>query len=232
MTVVNLHNKKMLTPFIVGKWDGNHIWLQWTPTQARSYALRLRYLKPGRPDWTGWIETHTPWPLADYFLKIATHAQGTRVQAQVAPWPEGKLWKPDDPENEGLQWETALARSFGYCTADFEFTAARQVTFSKDDVFAVTVDRDVAAYHLLEDLTVPADTAVPARMRAIQMSGCNQLDHPDHFVLLARPGVQVRNISASDNDLRVEEGDAVGIESALPGGPMTIAFGAVNQPST
>lgn len=212
----------MLNPQIVGKWDANHVWLQWSPPAEREYALCLRYLRPGKQEFTDWIETHTPWPLRDtVYLKIPTHAQGTRVQAQLA------LWTGD---RATLQWEIAQAAEFLHCEAEFEFESDRKVTFAAGDIFTAMVDADVAAYALIEGLDVFPDTPARAKMRATQASGLFQLDYPAHFVLRPRPGMLVRNLAPSVNDLQPVEGNAVTIEGRGMSGPLTIALGKVNTP--
>lgn len=216
-----------LNPLIVGRWDGNHVWIQWTPTPEKSYALRMRYKRPGNPEWTHWIETMGPFPITEYYVRVPTHAAGTWAQAEVGVFKAA---------GEEIAWERAQARYFGFSEAEFEFTSAKKVTFQERDFFCCMVDSDVAAYHLLAPLDVPGgDVPVIARMRSLQKTGNNQLDYADHFSFSPRPGVQVRNISPSDSDLEMGDlvmtlGDGVTIEHAPSEGESVLLLGKVNQP--
>lgn len=214
----------MLQPYIVGKWDANHVWVQWTPGEANACALRLRYLRKLAPDWTPWVETMTPWPLrGTCYVKIPTRAQGTQVQAQLAEWQEGGE----------LMWETARAAEFARCEAEFEFLSDLQkVTFAAGDLFTAMVDADVATFRLREALEVYPGTPARVRMEATQESGVFQLDYPGHFAMRPRRGVVLANTTPTVNDLKALEGETVTVAGKMPGGPMSIALGKVNQPRT
>lgn len=203
----------MLLPYIVGRWNGISLWVQWTPQTGDACALRLRFQKPGEQKWSPWNEMLRPWPLRRSYYALPIHHQGWRVQAEVAPWQEGEL-----------TWERAMGARFARSEARFRIEAQRKVTFAKGRVFACQVDEFVASYELREDVELEPDQPMDLVMSAAQLTGGCQLDRPEHFDLRPVPGVRLWNLGPSDNDLDPLGTDQVVIEPGSLGGPETIAF--------
>lgn len=203
----------MLTPFVVARWNGINVWVQWTPG-GEGYALQMRFQKPGQP-WTEWRDMLRPWPLTRSYFSLPIHNQGSLVEARVAPATEGWV----SPE-----WEPAQAAVFARCRASFRIETERKVTFPTGRVFAAQVDEFVASYKLGAMLDLEPGDAAEFEMEAAQITGGCQLDRPEHFDLNPMPGVRLWNLTASENDLTPLGGTAVKIEPAALGGPVVIAF--------
>lgn len=205
----------MLNPYLVGRWNGISLWLQWTPQEPNRYDLRLRFFKPGAADWTPWTEMLRPWPIERSYHALPIHHQGWRIQAEVALHPEG------DGE---LIWERALAATFARSVAGFRMETERKVTFPKGRVFAAQVDEFVASYELGAEMMLEAGETRDFTMNAAQLTGGCQLDRPEHFDTRPMPGIRLWNLAPSENDLMPLGGDEVVMEPASPGGPGVIAF--------
>lgn len=206
----------VLEPLIVGKWDGVHVWLQWSHVAPDAgYELEVAYLPPAA-EWLPWIRVAGPDPFLECWLKIPTHKQGWRARARV--------------RSAGSEdWEPARSAEFTRSVCRFEFESDRKVTFQAGDLFHFQVDGESCAYRLVTDLAIEAGEQKIEAMEAVQSSGFNQLDYPGHFSVMPEPGLKVSNVEASHGDLSWIGGADVEIATTAPDGPVTMALGTVNR---
>lgn len=179
----------MLSPIFCSRWNGDHVWLQWTPVAAScavemGYAIEMRF-RSGI-EWEPWLPISNPrGPKADWAV-IPTLREGQLVQCRV---------RSDDSE-----WEMARAVDFKDSKALFEISniSESEAMVLADTIFHGLVDDAACAYVLVNDLRIPAGQNVRVHLHAVEQSGYAQLDHPGHFKL---PGQRlvVQNVEPSED---------------------------------
>lgn len=211
----------MLHPLLVTRWDGAHVWLQWTPPPSGKTALRLRYRRPGAPDWTPWIDTNIPWPITATYLRLPIHKQNWAVEAEMAEW----------HADGAMTWEPAAPAKFLHCMAPFEFRSEKRWSFPAESIFLGVVDGDGTGWKLLAPVEIiPGQPWPVADMEAVQATGIHQLDWPGHLTAQPELGLFIRNTEPSRNDCEIlPPGTVAVIEPANPDGPMVFVAGAVNR---
>lgn len=183
-----------LEPKICGKWDGSGLWLQWNPIEDKSatFELEIRYRKSEATEWGPWISTTPPQGPRSHWGVIPTWKEGWIAEARVRL--KGAIEE---------DWESAKEVTFSRCWADFEFSSAKyDQHFAAGTVFHSQVDGAACAYESREEISVKAGGKVKVRLYAMGTSGYFQLDNENDFDVRPTFGVRVRNMTASDEDIK------------------------------
>lgn len=211
-----------LTPLMVPKWDGNHLWLQWGDLCPAGYAVQIQLMRPPANQWSEWRDIQRPWPIHRSWMKIPLLRQGWQVRVQVGRFVDHKT---------PPLWERAIVASFARPSASFHFeNEIRKVTFSAGQIFTALVDGLPASFALGEDLTLEPGAQAEVTMEAMQLSPFNHLDAPGDFRCRPEQGLTIINSTATGNNIDLLGGQE-GTMAVLPnpGGPVVITLGKVNR---
>jgi hypothetical protein len=204
-----------LSPFLVTKWDGCHIWLQWedvAPGVDQStgslYRARYRLREPGKAEFGRWIEIGLR--EGRTWIKFPTHKRGWEAQAQVAV-------------KGNRDWASANIAVFRKSRCSFRIHSGRKVAFSVGDTVHAMVHGEPASYRFLSAVEVPAGKSKVVELEAVRASGFNQIDRPGDFRTKPKFDLLIENTTPSRNDLGPVSEPGV-IDAAEPDGPMTVVF--------
>jgi len=204
-------------PYIIGAWDGSHLWIQWSPIfMAKGYLVRVRYRQPGKR-WGAWIKLGV---IAEASVKVASHNKnGWEAQAQVS-WVGTK------------KWETAKPAEFAAATCEFEFVSrGRKVTFQAGETIHCIVKGEPCAYRFIEGFELPEGGTRAAILRAVRSAPGNRLGRASDFRIAPAFDLEIRNVQPSENDVAVIFERAARIHAVTPDGEMTAAFGPLPRRS-
>jgi hypothetical protein len=205
----------MYHPFIIGAWDGSHLWLQWLPVfRAKGYLVRVRYRQPGRKRWGAWIRLGAGL-ITEESIKVPAHSKGGwEAQAQVKTYGE-------------KEWKTAKPAEFARASCEFEFVSrGRKVTFQAGETIHCIVKGESCAYRFREGFELPEGGKCTAILKAVRSAPGNRLQRAGDFRIAPAFDLEIRNVGPSENDVAVIVGEsAARIHPLTPDGEMTAAFG-------
>jgi hypothetical protein len=94
--------------FVVGAWDGTHLWLQWQAQVALDFEVQFALRKPGASEWEEWL---TAFRVRQMFSSFTPQrAVGTEAIARVRHVGEE-------------QWTEAVEATFAKSRCLFEFSS-------------------------------------------------------------------------------------------------------------
>lgn len=199
--------------FIVGAWDGSHIWCQWDHSgpPLTEWQVRLRY--GDRAKWADWLPNRKCGE--DWFRFATNQPSATLVQGQILVGKE--------------EWLTAQEAEFGKPKCRFEFRSQNRVQhYTEGTIFTRAVDGAPCSYRLLEEIEIGAGDSLETEMEATTASGWSQLDRPGDFMLRPSLGVFIKNVAPSEKNLFPTGRDFTVLSSKLGtpgyGGPVQIAI--------
>jgi hypothetical protein len=194
--------------FIVGAWDGTHIWTQWDAQFADEYEVQYACRRTGARQWENWRE---PFVVRESWHVFNPHRRGVQVLARVRRARQGG-------------WSEAKEAIFGKSKCLFEFASRdRTLYYREGAAFTCYVDGAACCYHLTRELEVPQGESRKVWMEAAAASGWSQLDRPSHFSIRPSLGVVIRNVSLSENDLLPLTRGFTEL-AVRQGGPVTMAL--------
>ena len=212
-----------LSPFLVTKWDGCHLWLQWedvAPGVDQStgslYRARYRLREPGKSEFGRWIEIGLR--EGRTWIKFPTHKRGWEAQAQVVV-------------KGSREWASANIAVFRKSRCSFRIQSGRKVAFSVGDTVHAMVHGEPASYRFLSAVEVPAGKSKVVELEAVRASGFNQIDRPGDFRTKPKFDLLIENTEPSRNDISLVSELGV-IDAAEPDGPMTVVFHPPGDGST
>jgi hypothetical protein len=204
-----------LSPFLVTKWDGCHLWLQWEdvaagvdPSTGNQYRARYRLREPGKAEFGRWIEIGLR--VGRAWIKFPTHKRGWEAQAQVAA-------------KGSRDWATAQIAVFRKSRCSFRIQSGRKVAFKAGDTVHAMVHGEPASYRFLSHVEVSAGKSKVVELEAVRASGFNQIDKPGDFRTKPKFDLLIENTGPSSNDI-VPVSEPGIIDAAEPDGPMTVVF--------
>jgi hypothetical protein len=204
-----------LSPFLVTKWDGCHLWLQWEDVApGNQYRARYRLREPGKAEFGRWIEVGLREGRA--WIKFPTHKRGWEAQAQVAV-------KGTRDWRRSIDWATAQIAVFRKSRCSFRIQSRRKVAFKVGDTVHAMAHGEPASYRFLSHVEVPAGKIKVVELEAVRASGFNQLDKPGDFRTKPKFDLLIENTEPSRNDISLVSELGV-IDAAEPDGPMTVVF--------
>ena len=197
-----------LSPLLITKWDGCHLWLQWADVAPGTrYRARYRLREPGASKFGRWIELGLR--KGQTWIKFPTHKRGWEADAQVAV-------KEHD-------WRTAQIGVFRRSRCSFRIQSGRKVTFNAGEMVHAMVEGEPASYKFLADVEVPAGESKVVELEAVRATGFNQIDKPGDFRTRPKFDLLIENTEPSRNDVEPVSTPGV-IDAAEPDGPMTVIF--------
>lgn len=174
-----------LSPQICGLWDGCNLWAQWERVEGATYLFEWRV----RPD-GGWRPVQRKGGLRRSWLVLPTWLEGKEIEARVAIVADGE---PD--------WQTAREVTFSKSRCRFEIRSERSpLHLPLGSRLTTVVDGAACSYVIGEEVGLQPGESVEVDAEAIDASGFQQLDAPDHFLSRPRPGVLIRNVAPSVAD--------------------------------
>jgi len=197
-----------LSPLLITKWDGCHLWLQWDDVAPGSqYRARYRLRGPGEAKFGRWIElglrTGQTW------IKFPTHKRGWEADAQVSA--------------TGQDWKTAQIGIFRKSRCLFRIQTGRKAAFKAGEMVHSMVEGEPASYRFLSDVEVPARKSKVVELESVRATGFNQIDTPGDFRTRPKFDLLIENTDPSRNDVEIVSERGV-IDVAAPDGPMTVVF--------
>jgi hypothetical protein len=173
--------------FVVGAWDGTHLWLQWQAQVALDFEVQFALRKPGASEWEEWL---TAFRVRQMFSSFTPQrAVGTEAIARVRHVGEE-------------QWTEAVEATFAKSRCLFEFSSKyKTMHYIAGSEFHRVVDGAACSYRLLREIEVFAGAKIQAEVEAIAASGWSQLDRPGDFMIRPSYGVVIRNVVPSSNDV-------------------------------
>ena len=212
-----------MNPYIIGAWDGSHLWLQWTPVpKAKGYLVRVRYRRPsckvGSKRWGAWIRLGAGL-ITEPSMKVTAHKDGWEAQAQVACFGSKK-------------WENATPAEFSRSRCEFEFASrGRKVTFQAGETIHCIVKGESCAYRFREGFELPEGGKCTAVLEAVRSAPGNRLERAGDFRIAPAFDLEIRNVGPSENDVAVIQESVAKIHPLTPDGEMTAAFGSLPRRS-
>ncbi len=206
----------VLAPLLCGRWDGCHLWLQWSgDAAAERYEVQVSYRRREVEAWGEWDTVVPPQgPHRDWGV-IPTWKENWQVRARVRSVYAG---------NSPGEWETAREVCFVQGACEFEISTLRQdVRFPQGTTFHAIVDGGSACYALEEEVALEAGGVWSGVLRSYGASGWHQLDRIGHFTLSPAFGVTVRNVAPSRDEVE-ETGEYFTTILPGPGQPLHLAI--------
>jgi hypothetical protein len=220
----------MLNPFIVGAWDGTHIWLQWNPPSIEAtegkpllrdgggkrqvYEVRFRFA-PGSGEFGEWLPSRM---VERYWLVYNAQnlKPGCYAQAEIS---------------DGIEtgWQRALGAKFVRSVCRLSISSERRTLHYPFDkkgglgvIFHAVVDGAACAYCAQEEIEVPAGKTREYDCVALASGPWAQIDNAGDFLLRPGLGVTVTNIEPSRNDLEPTGLDFTQLVAAKRDGPISV----------
>lgn len=182
-----------LNAWVCGQWDGNALWVQWEDF-AKSYRMQVRFRKPGQEEWSAWQRIEEVNGIQKSWAVVQVQGIGYEFMVNV-----GDHEQPEKP------WIICREVTFKQSRCWFQIESDRDQVFPKDGVFIAVVDGAPCMYSLPAAIEVKAGLPSRVELQAHQAEAWAQLDHPGHFTLNPRPGLQITNLEPSRDDV-VETG--------------------------
>lgn len=200
---------RMLTPLLCGRFDGTHLWVQWSPVpMASGYMLEVRWRRPGA-EWGPWRRTGGN-KMARTWLVVPMWKLGAEVQARVSL-------------ADAEEWELAREVDFRKARARFEISSERRVMMiAAGTTLAAQVDGHACGYVVPRDVEAGPGAPVEVECEASMSTGFCQLDRPEHFDIRPMLGVRIRNLEPSRNDVAETGRDFTELLPREPDGPILL----------
>jgi hypothetical protein len=202
-----------MNSYVVGEWDGTHLWFQWDGDADKRYEIQLRFRRDAAGEWGDWQPSIRP--SKNWFVHWIGQPLGTVVQAQIRE-------RVDD--NSG-DWSPVLEAKFVRSLCKFELSSkSKELHFVEGTCFHCRVDGAVCSYRLTEEIEIGAGETKTAELEAVASDGFAQLDKENDFYLRPALGVVIRNVEPSRNDVEATGRDFTEVKVGKRDGPFTMAI--------
>ena len=231
--------------FLCGLWDGMHLWVQWDDTAPDAgYRLQVRLRPNDQAAWEAWRDVSAK-PLRRAWAVVPLWREGWAAQARVAVAEELKVDRtpsalvesleiPDAALNSQLStlnWSPATEVTFQHARCAFEIaTETTRVHYLHGTEFSTKVDGAPCHWRLDDDVELEPGEKVRLEMTA-GATGYSQLDRAGHFDLRPAPGLRIRNLEPSVDDVRETGRDFTMLAPRPRDAPLKVTFRRKTPPA-
>lgn len=206
--------------FLCGLWDGMHLWVQWDDTAPDAgYRLQVRLRPNDQAAWEPWRDVCAK-PLRRAWAVVPLWREGWAVQARVAGLADAAL----NFQLSTLNWSPATEVTFQHARCAFEIaTETTRVHYFSGTEFSTKVDGAPCHWRLDDDVELEPGEKVRLEMTA-GATGYSQLDRAGHFDLRPAPGLRIRNLEPSVDDVRETGRDFTVLAPRPRDAPLKVTF--------